>query len=379
MRVAGIEFRWVRLPLVTPFRTSRYTEYDREVLLIRVRTAEGVSGWGECVAMRGGIYSDESMESAEKVLRDVFIPMLLELPVMTAENAKAEFARVEGHPMAKAALEMALLDAQLRLEGVSLALYLGAEHTEVRAGVSVGIMPLEELRDTVRRYHFEERYQRIKLKIEPGWDIEPVEMIRGLLGDEADIQVDGNGAYTLDDLTHLKELDRFGLVLLEQPLDANDLEGHAELARHLSTPICLDEPITCAADATKAIDLGAASIINIKPGRVGGYLEARDIHHACADRKVPVWVGGMLETGLGRAANVALAALPHFSLVGDLSASERFFKRDITPPIVMRNGLIRVPTGPGIGIEPDEESLAEATQDVLQIPIPSRIPAGRAN
>ncbi len=382
MRIAGIELRWVRLPLVTPFRTSRYTEEWKYALLIRVRTEEGAIGWGECVAMRVDVYSPETIDDAARALRETLIPMVLELPDVTAEKAKEALAQVEGHPMAKAALEMALLDAQLRLIGRSLAAHLGAVRPAVKAGVSVGIMSEKELIDTVLRYRFEEHYQRIKLKIEPGWDVEPVHLVRELLGADALLQVDGNGAYRLEDAGHLAELDRYDLLMIEQPLAADDLDGHAALARKLKTPICLDEPITCTADAIRAIDRGAAAIINIKPGRVGGYLEAKEIHRVCAARGVPVWVGGMVETGLGRAANVALAALPHFTIVGDLSASERFFTQDITPPIVVgTDGLIRVPDKPGIGVEPDMTVLArpEITDHVEQIPIPAQVLAvGRA-
>ncbi|WP_436527473.1 o-succinylbenzoate synthase [Actinoplanes sp. HUAS TT8] len=374
MRLTEVELRRVRLPLVTPFRTSRYTEDWKHALLVRLRTEEGVVGWGECVAMEVDVYSPETIDDAVKMLRGTLIPMVLEMESVTAEGAKEAFTRAEGHPMAKAALEMALLDAQLRLDHRSLAEYLGAKRTRVEAGVSVGIMPEKDLIDTVRRYLVEERYRRIKLKIEPGWDVEPVRLVRDTFGSRVPLQVDGNGAYKLDDAQHLAELDRYDLLMIEQPLAADDLDGHAKLARELTTPICLDEPITCTADAIEAIDRGAAAIINIKPGRVGGYLEAREIHRVCAERDVPVWVGGMVETGLGRWANVALAALPHFTLVGDLSASERFFTRDITPPVVVdRDGYIQVPDKPGIGVEPDPAALDEATEDVDQIDVPARV------
>lgn len=372
MRITGVALRWVRLPLVTPFRTSVYTEYDREVLLVQVCTAAGVTGWGECVAMRGGIYSPESIESAEDVLRTTLIPLVTDRDDVTAESAKTSFAEVDGNPMAKAALEMALLDAQLRERRTSLARYFNVKRPQVPAGVSVGIMGMDELRAAVRHYATLE-YQRIKIKIKPGWDVEPVRMIRKMLGHQMAVQVDGNGAYTLDEAKKLTELEEYGLVMIEQPLAAHDLEGHAELAAYLDTPICLDEPITCKADAIDAIKMGAADIINIKPGRVGGYLEARDIHDVCGERGVPVWVGGMLETGLGRAANVALAALEHFELVGDLSASERFFTRDITEPIVMHKGFIPVPTGHGIGVVPHPKILEEVTerQDLVFGTVPS--------
>jgi len=378
MKIAGIELRWVRLPLKTPFRTSVFTEYDREALLVRVRTVDGVVGWGECAAIREPIYSSEYLDGAVRILRDLLIPMIQRLSDVTAEKAAAAFRAVDGHPMAKAALETALLDAQLRRENVSLARYLGAVHSRVSAGVSVGITTRDELRDAVDQHWHKEKYQRIKLKIQPGWDEEPVRLVREILGSDAALQVDANCAYTLDDAEHLARLDEYNLLMIEQPLAANDLAGHAKLARRLKTPICLDEPITSAAAAITAIECGAAEIINIKPGRVGGYLEARKVHHACAERAVPIWVGGMLETGIGRAANVALAALPHFTLVGDLSASERFFTQDITPPIVMRDGHIDVPDGPGIGLEPDEAALKAATERTEWIPFPAKVLASWA-
>ncbi|GIF03709.1 o-succinylbenzoate synthase [Actinoplanes siamensis] len=375
MRIERVRLHWVRLPLVTPFRTSVFTEYDREALLVSVHTAEGVVGWGECVAMAQPIYSPEHLEGCVQILREQLIPLVQRLPEVTAERAREAFTAVAGNPNAKAVLEMAILDAQLRIAGVSLAAYLGATRTSVEAGVSLGIMSRDELLDAVDRFWNKERYRRIKLKIEPGWDEEPVQLVRKFLGDEAAIQVDANGAYTLDDSERLARLDDYGLLMIEQPLEAGDVAGHAVLARRLRTRICLDEPIVSAATAAQAIDSGAAAIINIKPGRVGGYLEARDIHDACGARGVPVWVGGMLETGIGRAANVALAAMRHFTLVGDLSASERFYQRDITPPIVVRDGCIQVPTGPGIGVEPDEVALEEATERTEWIEFPARVPA----
>ncbi|GAA2892806.1 o-succinylbenzoate synthase [Actinoplanes cyaneus] len=378
MRIARIRLHWVRLPLVTPFRTSVYTEFDREALLVSVHTTDGVVGWGECVAMAEPVYSPEYLEGCVRVLRERLIPLVERLVEVTAENARAAFTAVDGNPNAKAVLEMAILDAQLRRKGMSLAGYLGATRTSVPAGVSLGIMTRDELREAADHFWNREHYRRIKLKIKPGWDEEPVRLVREFLGPHAALQVDANGAYTLDDAGHLARLDDCDLVMIEQPLDADDVDGHALLARRLKTRICLDEPIVSAATAAHAIDAGAAAIINIKPGRVGGYLEARDIHDACGARGVPVWVGGMLETGIGRAANVALAAMEHFTLVGDLSGSERFYKQDITPPIVVRDGHIAVPAGPGIGIEPDEAALGEATERTEWIDLAAGVVTGRA-
>ena len=263
--------------------------------------------------------------------------------------------------MAKAALEMAVLDAETREHDQSLADHLGAVVDHVPSGVSVGIMDsIPELLDAVGGY-LDAGYVRIKLKIEPGWDVEPVRAVRERFGDDVLLQVDANTAYTLGDAPLLARLDPFDLLLIEQPLPEEDILGHAELARRIRTPICLDESIVSARSAADAISLGACQIVNIKPGRVGGYLEARRIHDVCSAHGIPVWCGGMLETGLGRAANVALAALPGFTLPGDVSASDRFYRTDITEPFVLRDGGLDVPSGPGLGVAPIPDLLAEMT------------------
>jgi O-succinylbenzoate synthase len=263
--------------------------------------------------------------------------------------------------MAKAALETAVLDAELRGSGRSFARELGAVHERVPCGVSVGIMgSVGELLDTVGGY-LDQGYLRIKLKIEPGWDVEPVRAVRERFGDDVLLQVDANTAYTLGDAPQLARLDPYGLLLIEQPLDEEDVLGHAALAELIGTPICLDESIVSARAAAAAIRLGACRIVNVKPGRVGGYLEARRIHDVCLANGVPVWAGGMLETGLGRAANVALAALPGFTLPGDTSASDRYYRTDITAPFVLRDGHLPVPSGPGLGVEPIPELLDAVT------------------
>ncbi len=256
---------------------------------------------------------------------------------------------------------MAILDAELRTEGRSFARELGSVHDTVPCGVSVGIMDtIPRLLDAVGEY-LAEGYVRIKLKIEPGWDLEPVRAVRERFGDDVLLQVDANTAYTLRDARHLAKLDDFDLLLIEQPLEEEDVLGHADLAKIVKTPICLDESITSAQTAAAAIRLGATSIINIKPGRVGGYLEARRIHDLAVAHGVPVWCGGMLESGIGRAANVALASLPGFTLPGDVSASGRFYQTDITEPFVMQGGTLTVPTGPGLGVAPLPDVLDELT------------------
>jgi O-succinylbenzoate synthase len=271
--------------------------------------------------------------------------------------------------MAKAALETAVLDAELRAEGRPLARELGAVHDRVPCGVSVGIMSsIGELLDAVGGY-LDAGYLRIKLKIEPGWDVAPVRAVRERFGDDVLLQVDANTAYHRSDARHLARLDPFDLLLIEQPLDEEDVLGHAELAKVIRTPVCLDESITSARAAADAIMLGACAIVNVKPGRVGGYLEARRIHDVCVAHGVPVWCGGMLETGIGRAANVALAALPGFTLPGDTSASDRYYRTDVTAPFVLDDGHLAVPTGPGIGVEPDPAALDAVTTGTEWLPL----------
>jgi O-succinylbenzoate synthase len=368
MKLQGIELRRISMPLVSPFRTSFGTETARDVLLVRVATGEA-EGWGECVAMADPRYSSEYTDAAADVLRRFLIPALAEVTRLDAHAVGPALAAFKGHRMAKAALETAVLDAELRAQDRPLSRELGAVHDRVPCGVSVGIMAsIGELLDAVGGY-LDEGYLRIKLKIEPGWDVEPVRAVRERFGDEVLLQVDANTAYTVADARHLARLDPFGLLLIEQPLDEEDVLGHAELAKLITTPVCLDESITSARSAAAAITLGAAAIVNVKPGRVGGYLEARRIHDVCAAHGIPVWCGGMLETGLGRAANVALAALPGFTLPGDTSASGRYFETDLTEPFVLEDGHLAVPDGPGLGVEPLLDVLRSVTTATEWIPL----------
>ena len=360
MKLTDVELRRISMPLVAPFRTSFGTETARDILLVRVIT-EDAEGWGECVAMASPRYSSEYVDAAADVLRRFLVPAVMAAESPAAHTVAEVLAPFKGHRMAKAALEMAVLDAELRAEGRSFGRELGSVRERVPCGVSVGIMnSVPELLDAVGGY-LAEGYVRIKLKIEPGWDVEPVRAVRERYGDDLLLQVDANTAYTLADARHLARLDPFDLLLIEQPLDEEDVLGHVDLARQLRTPICLDESITSARDAAAAIRLGACQVVNIKPGRVGGYLEARRIHDVCVAHGVPVWCGGMLETGLGRAANVALAALPGFTLPGDTSASGRYYASDVTEPFVLDEGHLPVPTGPGLGLVPVPDRLAEVT------------------
>jgi O-succinylbenzoate synthase len=366
VKISEVELRRIRLPLVAPFRTSFGTQTSRDVLLIKVVTPEG-EGWGECVATEEPLYSSEYIEAAHHVIREHLLPRLLAPTALSANEVAPLLRAVKGHPMAKGALEMAVLDAELRAAGLTFAEHLGGVRDTVDSGVSVGIMQsIPQLLDTVGGY-LAAGYRRVKLKIEPGWDVEPVKAVRERFGDDLLLQVDANTAYTLGDTRRLARLDAFDLLLIEQPLPEDDVRGHAALARHLRTPVCLDESITSARAAADAIALGACSVVNIKAGRVGGYLEARRVHDVCAAHGVPVWCGGMLETGLGRAANIALAAAPNFTLPGDISASDRYFAQDITAPFVLDDGRLRVPTGPGLGVVPLADVLESVTTSVETI------------
>ncbi|GAA2591026.1 o-succinylbenzoate synthase [Dactylosporangium fulvum] len=368
MKLTGVELRHVTLPLISPFRTSFGTATTRDAVLIRVETTEQ-QGWGECVAMAEPRYSSEYASSCAEVIRRFFVPALAAAKSVRADDVAGILAVFRGHRMAKAGLEMALLDAELREHGQSFAEALGATRDRVPSGVSVGIMDsTQALLDTVGDY-LEQGYRRIKLKIEPGWDLAPVRAVRERFGSEVVLQVDANAAYQISDAPALAALDPYELALIEQPLGEEDILGHADLAQLVQTPICLDESITSVQAAVDAIRLGACQIVNIKPGRVGGYLEARRIHDACLSRGVPVWCGGMLETGLGRAANVALAALPGFTLPGDLSASDRYYRTDITVPFRLDDGNLPVPGGPGLGVTPIPELLEEVTTASEWIPV----------
>jgi O-succinylbenzoate synthase len=351
--------RRIRLSLVAPFETSFGVQTERDILLLKAITSDG-EGWGECVAGEEPTYSSEYVDGCQHVLIHHLLPRLLGQARIEAEDVGRLLRPVHGHQMAKAAIEMAILDAQLRARGESFGKYFGAVREAVDSGVSVGIhRTIPELLETVGDY-IEKGYRRIKLKIKPGWDVEPVRAVRERFGN-VPLQVDANTAYTLSHADHLAQLDEFDLLLIEQPLPEEQVLAHAELAKLVRTPICLDESITSAQAAADAIQLGACRIINIKPGRVGGYLEARRIHDLCAEHGLPVWMGGMLETGIGRAGNVAMAAMPNFSLPGDTSASDRYYHRDITAPFVLHDGRLDVPGGPGLGVEVDVEFLDSIT------------------
>ena len=359
--IRSAELREVALPLVRPFRTSFGEDSEKRCVLVRVE-AEDVTGWGECVADVEPRYGEEWNASAWESLATFLIPSVAAAgPVDTPERVAERTAWVRGHRMAKAALEMAVLDAWLRAGGTSLAAHLGGVAERVPCGVSVGIAPsVESMLEEIAGY-LAKGYRRVKLKIEPGRDVGVVRAVREALPD-VPLSVDANAAYTLADTPLFEALDELGLVMIEQPLGHDDLTDHARLQTRLRTPICLDESIRHAHDAAAAIQMGACRIINIKPGRVGGLLEARRVHDVAREHGVPVWIGGMLETGIGRSTNVAMAALPGVTMPGDTSASERYFHRDLTEPFVLEaDGTMRVPLGPGIGVAPLPGVLEEST------------------
>jgi O-succinylbenzoate synthase len=359
--IRQIELFVIELPLVRPFRVSFGTSTGKECVLARVRT-DDAEGWGECVADDGFPgFSGEWNEGVWALLRDVLGPALLRGDDVTIASVEGQLRFARGNPMAKATLINAVVDAELRAAERSLADLLRADKERVACGVSIGIADsTDELRGQVDE-HLAQGYRRIKLKIMPGLDVERVAAIRA---DHPDIllSVDANAAYTLDDIDVFRALDAFDLLMIEQPLHHEDLVRHARLQAQIATPICLDESIRSAADAAAAIELEACRIVNIKQGRVGGVLEARRVHDVCAQAGVPVWCGGMLETGVGRATNLGLAAMPNFTLPGDTSASARYFADDLTEPFVLNpDGTMTVPAGPGIGVSPRPDRLEATT------------------
>jgi o-succinylbenzoate synthase len=350
MRPVEVELIQVRLALVRPFVSRHGATTHKTAILVRVRGDDGSEGWGECAAEATPTYAPEHLDGAWIVLRDHLVPR-----VLAGESGDA----VSGNRMAKAAVEMALLDASLRVEGTSLASHLGGVRTAVEAGVVVELDDDAGAAATTVQQRLAEGYRRIKVKIAPGRDVHHVARCREVIAGAVPLWADANGAYSLDDIDVLRRLD---VDLLEQPLAAGDLVDHADLAAQLATPVCLDESIDSLETARAALRLGAADVITVKPGRVGGLLAARRIHDEAVRAGVPLWCGGMLETGIGRAANVALASLPGFTLPGDLSASSRYFADDLTEPFELTSeGCLTVPAGPGLGVTVDIGRIRAAT------------------
>ena len=360
LNLESLELREIGLPLKAPFETSFGTTFERRILIVRVFDSDGASGYGECTAPEMPFYNHETIETAWTIISRFIAPLLAKNHLETAADVSQALAPIRGNRMAIGAVEAAVWDLEAKKAGVPLWQHLGGTRREINCGVSIGLQksPAVLLEKITRE--IESGYQRIKIKIKPGQDLELVKTIRREFPDIL-LSVDANSAYRLDtDAELFKELDNYDLLMIEQPLAAGDLIDHAKLQRQLKTPICLDESITCLADARHAAELGACRIINIKLGRVGGHSEARAIQSDAENKNIPVWCGGMLETGIGRAHNIAMSTLPGFTLPGDVSASARYWKEDvIEPPVtVSSEGKIAAPTTPGIGYEV-KESLIE--------------------
>ena len=350
MIISSIELREIRLPLIHFFETSFGRTTERRILLVRVRDSEGLEGWGECTAGEGPFYSNEWIDSAWVTTQRFLGPMIVDAGL---ENAGAVFAHlrpVRGHRMAKAALETACWDLESKRAGLPLWKHLGGAQTEIPCGVSIGIQDSVDILLEKIQTEIDAGYQRIKIKIKPGWDAAVIEKVRERFPDTR-LVGDANSAYTLADAPLFMDLDRFHLMMFEQPLSHDDIWDHATLQKQIKTPICLDESIRSSADASHAISLGSCQIINLKLGRVGGHAEAKLVEQVCREQGIPVWCGGMLESGIGRAHNIAMSTLAGFTLPGDVSASERYWEEDIIePPVtVSSRGTISAPTQPGLG------------------------------
>src|SRR5256885_4847613 len=361
MKVEAITLREIRLPLVHFFETSFGRTTERRILLVTAH-CDGIDGWGECVAGEHPFYSSESIETAWYATTQYLGAALLGRRLNAASECTPLFARVRGHHMAKGALENALWDAEAQEKDVPLWQLLGGTRKEIASGVSIGIQDSpEQLLDKVA-IELDAGYRRIKLKVKPGWDVAIIDRVRARWP-EILLSCDANSAYTLNDADHLRQFDRFHLLMIEQPLWDDDFYFHAQLQKQLKTRICLDEAIRSARDAQAALELGSCGIVNIKVGRVGGFSEAIAVHNAAKSDGIPVWCGGMLETGIGRSHNVALSTLDNFTLPGDVSASKRYWKEDIIEPevVVSKQGLIAVPQQPGRGYRVKEDFIARLT------------------
>lgn len=363
MKIMEVNVRKLKMVLKHPFTTSFGMFQEKEFLVVEVKDEKGNSGWGESVAFHSPWYSEETVETNLHIIRDFLVPIVLENDIGHPEEVNGLFAHLRKNNMAKSAVEGAVWDLYAKREQVTLARALGGQLEKIEVGISIGINEnMQELIETVRGF-VEEGYKRIKVKIKPGFDVDVMRELRKQFPD-VPMMADANSAYRLDDTELLKELDEFGLTMIEQPLASDDIIDHAKLQSQLKTPICLDESIHSLEDTRKAIELGSTKIINIKIGRVGGLTEAKKIHDYCLEKNIPVWCGGMLESGIGRAHNVALTTLPNFVLPGDTAGSSRYWEQDIIlPEVTVEDGYITVPEGNGIGYEVDRQALERYTVD----------------
>lgn len=363
MKLEAIELFVVRMPLVAPFETSGWVETEELHVIVALR-ADGLTGWGECVASERPHYSSETTLTNWHVIRDFIAPAILGVPIDMMDDFIKQVGWIRGNRMAKAGVEAALWDLFAQREGASLSKKLGGTRTKIEVGVSVGLQPsTTQLVERVNRY-LEEGYRRVKIKIKPGYDLDLIREIRAQ-HENLRLQVDANSAYHLGDAKTFTAMDEFNLLLIEQPLRYEDIYEHSKLQRLLRTPICLDESIHSVEDAATALELNACKIINIKPGRVGGLTEAVKIHDLCRSHNAPVWCGGMLETGIGRAGNVAIASLENFTLPGDISASKRYYREDLVEPefVVNEDGTMNVPVETGLGVKVLRTRVEKYSQD----------------
>jgi O-succinylbenzoate synthase len=358
MKIEQVKLERLKMPLLAPFETSFGVETDKEFILVSVYGG-GHVGYAECVAMELPAYNEETVDTVVHMAEQFIIPKLLQTELTSPEDFTKLFSWIRRNNMAKSAIESAIWDLYAKQQGISLSKALGGEKEEIEVGVSIGIQKtVEDLLEKVGGF-LEEGYKKIKVKIKPGVDVERIKAIRETFGYDVPLMADANSAYTLDQIATLKQLDQFGLIMIEQPLAHDDIIDHAKLQKELQTPICLDESIHSVEDARKAIELGSCKIINIKIGRVGGLTEAKKIHDLCQSHGIPVWCGGMLESGVGRAHNIAIASLSNFIIPGDTSASKKYWAEDIIEPEVTlsKPGIVTVPTGPGIGFKVVQEKV----------------------
>ena len=362
MIISSIELREIRLPLIHFFETSFGRTTERRIILVRVTDKDGAEGWGECTAGEGPFYSEEWTDTAWATLKDFLAPMVVGHEADKASGVGALMQKVRGHRMAKAAIETACWDLEAKKRGVPLWKHLGGVQTDIPCGVSIGIQDSIEILISKIEKEWAVGYPRIKIKIQPGWDLNVVERVRQRFPDIR-LMGDANSAYTLKDAALFKALDGFDLMMIEQPLAHDDMFDHATLQQKIKTPICLDESIHTPEDAEHALELGACRIINVKLGRVGGHAKAKKVEEICREHNVQVWCGGMLESGIGRAHNIAMATLEGFILPGDVSASARYWHEDIIePPVtVSSKGMIAVPERPGIGFEVNLKRIEQLT------------------
>ena len=375
LNIDAIHLREINMPLAHPFETSFGLTTGRRIMLVELE-AEGLTAWGECVAGEHPYFSDEMIDTAWIIAETELAPRLLEADLEGGNSCPALFKQIRGHRMAKAAFENAVWDLEAQVERVPLAKLLGGTRKVIPCGVSIGIQPsLEQLMDKIAT-ELDAGYQRIKLKCKPGWDNRIFEAVRNRWPDIM-LSCDANSVYRMKDLDHIAAWDEFGLLMIEQPLWYDDFYFHSMLQKRIETAICLDEAIRNRRDALAAIDMESCQIINIKVGRVGGFCEAIAVHNAAAERGIPVWCGGMLETGIGRAHNIALSSLPNFSLPGDVSASSRYWEEDIIEPAVTvsSKGEITIPTTPGRGFEVRKDRIERLTVRRLTLQAKARVTA----